>query len=51
MSNDAIKALWLALLVGVMTGLAMRFQIDAPRLTDEQIEAPRLTDEQIEQWR
>ena len=38
MFNDAVKALWLALFVGVITGVAMSFHIEAPRLTDEQIE-------------
>lgn len=38
MTNDAIKALWLALIVGVIGGVAMSFEIEAPRLTDEQIE-------------
>lgn len=38
MTNNAIKAMWLALFVGVITGVAMSFQIEAPRLTDEQIE-------------
>jgi hypothetical protein len=38
MISDTIKALWLALFVGVITGVAMSLQIEAPHLTDEQIE-------------
>ena len=33
-----LKALWVSLLVGVVAGVGLSFQIDAPRLTDEQIE-------------
>ena len=38
MNGFVIKALWLSLLVGVVAGVVLSFQIDAPRLTDEQIE-------------
>ena len=38
MNNLVLKALWLSLLIGVAGGVVLSFQIDAPRLTDEQIE-------------
>lgn len=38
MDDCVIKALWVSLLVGVVAGVGLSFQIDAPRLTDEQIE-------------
>ena len=38
MNSCALKALWLALGIVVAGAVVMSFQIEAPRLTEEQIE-------------
>lgn len=38
MNATALKALWLAFVIGVVGAISMSFHFDAPRLTEEQIE-------------
>jgi len=38
MGNCLLKVTWLALIIAIAGAVVMSFQIEAPRLTEEQIE-------------